>query len=80
MALWDIWISPLIFVIGLIILISVYSESKSKKSGPILESRDEISDTIVEHPFTLNPIILAGLIALAFMFIIIIYYAAIASY
>lgn len=80
MYMWDIWIMPLIFVVLLISFICIVAERKSRRSGKLLESRDEIGEAIAEHPFTLNPLVWVALVSVSFIFIIIIYYAASSSY
>lgn len=79
MYLWDIWIIPLLFVMGLIVFICIVAESKIRRSGKILESREDVAEAIQEKPITLNPVVVAGIIAAIFMFIIIYYYAATAT-
>lgn len=76
MYFFDIWIKPLLFVIGLIALICIVAESKIRRSGKILKSREDVGEAIQENPITLNPVVIAGVIAAIFMFIIIYYYAA----
>jgi len=53
----------------------MFAVRKSSRGVPGEEARSEISNTIVEHPFTLNPILWVILIAVTFMGIVITYYA-----
>lgn len=71
-----IWTWPFIFVVAVITFICIAAERKTKTAGALLEGRDEINEAIEEHPFMLNPIIWIALVAVAFMGIVIIYYAA----
>lgn len=71
----DIWTGPLIFVIVIICLISIFAVRKSSRGAPEKEGRSEINSAIVEHPFTLNPLLWIILIAVTFMGIVITYYA-----
>lgn len=72
----DIWAGPLIVVTIIICLIAALSVRKSSKLGSLTKGRDEVSEVIEEHPFTLNPIIWVILVASGFMGIVIFYYAA----
>ncbi|MCZ2257177.1 hypothetical protein [Sporosarcina sp. G11-34] len=71
----DIWKGPLTVVVVVICLICIFAVRKSSGGVPEEEARSEISSTIVEHPFTLNPILWIILIAVTFMGIVITYYA-----
>ena len=70
------WAVPLIVVVVTICLISIVSVRKSSKLASLVDGRDEISESIEEHPFTLNPIIWVIAVAVVFIGIVIFYYAA----
>lgn len=72
-----IWIIPYIFVAAIIVWICVAAIRKSSKFSSVLNGRDEIAEEIVEHPFTVNPIIWVIIIATLFISWIIFYYAGI---
>lgn len=67
---------PFLIVTILFGWITISSIRKSSKLASLTEGRDEISETVREHPFTVNPIIWIILIATAFTGIVIVYYAA----
>ncbi len=69
------WLIPTLITSGIIILIGILSVRKTVKFDMQLEREDIIPEKIAEHPFTLNPIIWIIFIALAFMGIVIVYYA-----
>lgn len=72
----DIWTVPLIIVILIICLIGIKSVRKWNKADPVVDGKDSsIPEAIEDHPFTLNPIIWVILVASAFTFIVIFYYA-----
>lgn len=71
----DIWTGPLIIVIVIICLISIFAVRKSSREVREVEGRTEINSAIVKHPFTLNPLLWIILIAVTFMGIVITYYA-----
>lgn len=71
----DIWWIPTLLISAIIILIGLLSVRKTWQFDMELEREDIIPEKIAEHPFTLNPIIWIILIALAFMGIVIVYYA-----
>lgn len=71
----SIWFVPTLITAGIIILIGVVSVRKTWRFDMQLEQEDLIPQKIAEHPFTLNPIIWIIFIALAFMGIVIVYYA-----
>lgn len=70
-----IWIMPLIIVAAIVLWITIYGIRKTTKANVLVDGRDEISETIQEHPFTLNPIIWIILVATIFIGIVIAYYA-----
>lgn len=70
-----IWITPFVIVFILIIGITVYGIRKTSKANVLVDGRDEISEVIEEHPFTLNPIIWVILVATVFIGFVIAYYA-----
>ncbi len=70
-----IWITPFVIVFILIIGITVYGIRKTSKANVLVDGRDEISEAIEEHPFTLNPIIWVILVATVFIGFVIAYYA-----
>ena len=72
----DIWTGPLIVVIVIICLISIVAVQKTSRKVPAVKGRAEIKEVIEDHPFTLNPILWIILVAVAFMGIVIVYYAA----
>lgn len=67
-----IWILPYLVVTAIILWITVTSVRKAMMS---MGERTEISETIEDHPFTLNPIIWVILLATIFIGIVIVYYA-----
>lgn len=69
------WITPIIVVAIIVILITVYGIRKTAKTNVLIDGRDEISENIEDHPFTLNPIIWIILVATVFIGIVIAYYA-----
>ena len=71
----DIWTGPLIVVIVIICLICIAAVRKTPSEVPEIEGRTEIKEVIEDHPFTLNPILWIILVAVAFMGIVIVYYA-----
>lgn len=70
-----IWIMPFIIVAAIVLWITIYGIRKTSKVNVLVDGRDEISETIQEHPFTLNPIIWVILVATIFIGIVIAYYA-----
>ena len=75
-----IWTGPLIIVAVTICLISIAAIRKSSKLASLVEGKDEISEAIEDHPFTLNPIIWVIAVATIFMGIVIFYYATTSFY
>lgn len=71
-----IWFYPFLLVTAIIVAIAFVSVRKLRLASIQLNEKDEISPKIASHPFTLNPIIWVILVATAFMFIVITYYAA----
>lgn len=71
-----VWITPLFIVTFLLVWITISSIRKTSKLMSLTKGRDEISETVEEHPFTVNPIIWIILIATVFMGIVIAYYAS----
>lgn len=71
-----VWTTPLIIVTGILAWITIASIRKTSKLSSLTSGRDEISETVEEHPFTLNPIIWIILVATVFIGIVIVYYAA----
>lgn len=71
----DIWAGSLMVVTVIICLISILAVRKSSKLNSLVDGKDEISEAIEEHPFTLNPIIWVILVATVFIGIVIVYYA-----
>lgn len=71
-----VWVMPFLIVSFLLVWITVSSIRKTSKLASLTDGRDEISENVEEHPFTLNPIIWIILIASIFMGIVIVYYAA----
>lgn len=71
----DIWFIPTLITAGIIIFIGILSVRKTWQFDTQLEREDTIPQKIAEHPFTLNPIIWIIFVALAFMGIVIVYYA-----
>lgn len=67
-----IWILPYLVVTAIILWITIASVRKAMMSTG---ERTEISETIEDHPFTLNPIIWVILLATIFIGIVIVYYA-----
>ena len=77
----NIWIVPMIIVVAIICTIGLASARKWQRADAMADGQDsEIPKAIEEHPFTLNPIIWVILVAGAFMFIVIFYYATSSSY
>lgn len=70
-----VWIIPFTIVAAIVIWITVYGIYKTSKSNVLVDGRDEINETIQEHPFTLNPIIWVILVSTIFIGIVIAYYA-----
>lgn len=74
----SMWIFPYIVLTVIVSVISVLSIRKTNEASPLKTGKDHaIPEVIENHPFTLNPIIWAYLIVAAFIFIVIVYYAAI---
>lgn len=71
----DIWAGSLTAVTIIICLISIFAVRKSSKLNSMVDGKNEISEAIEEHPFTLNPIIWVILVATIFIGIVIFYYA-----
>lgn len=71
----SVWITPFVIVAILIVGITVYGIRKTSEANVLVDGRDEISKTIEEHPFTLNPIIWIIFVATVFIGIVIAYYA-----
>ena len=77
----DIWSVPMIIVVAIICAIGLASVRKWQRADAVVDGQDSaIPKAIEEHPFTLNPIIWVILVAAAFMFIVIFYYATSSSY
>lgn len=72
----SVWIMPLIIVTFILSWITIASIRKTTKLSSLTSGRDEISETVEEHPFTVNPIIWIILVATVFVGIVITYYAA----
>ncbi len=71
-----VWFVPFIIVTIMLAWVTIASIRKTSKLNALTSGRDEISETVEEHPFTLNPIVWIILIATVFMGIVIVYYAA----
>lgn len=71
-----VWVLPFAFVVFIIIWICIWAERKTASSILTLEETDEVGEEVVEHPFTINPIIWVMIIAAVFISFVIMYYAA----
>lgn len=70
-----VWLIPFIIVAASVGWITISSIRKSSKLASLTTGRDDIANTVEEHPFTLNPIIWIILITTIFIGIVIVYYA-----
>ncbi len=71
----DIWTGPLIGVILIVCLISYLAIRKTSKMASLVGERNEVSDSVADHPFVLNPILWVILTVTVFIGIVIFYYA-----
>ncbi|MFC4409388.1 hypothetical protein ACFOZY_02935 [Chungangia koreensis] len=77
----SIWLWPLLIVIIGIVLISYFSSvsvTKQQQKAQVLDKG--ISQKVHDHPFTLNPIIWAYILAAVFSGILIFYYAVVYTF
>ncbi|EGQ27120.1 hypothetical protein ABZ756_06835 [Mammaliicoccus sciuri] len=73
--MWDIWLWPMIFVSAIMLWICLAAVRKSSRSLQLNE-KDQIPETVAEHPYTINPILWIILIATFFALFVIFYYWA----
>ena len=77
----SMWVWPLILVILGIIAISYFSTvsvARHQDKSQVLDKG--VSEKVQEHPFTLNPILWAILLAALFIGIVIFYYAVVYTF
>lgn len=71
----DIWTTPLVIVVSIMVLIGLAGIRKSSRSFQLNE-KNQIPNIAAEHPFMMNPLLWIIVVATVFILAVIFYYWA----